>query len=344
MGKKCKDKHCFNDAEIKGYCVRHYFSLPRCEYPGCPNITLVKNGLCKKHSELDPKDIPNYKPKRRQESVKREIKFPKNWNHFSLEQKKILLNKETKSKLIIYILKKDQSFDVKNACKRRLLELGCEIPKDLTYKCKVPGCDNGPSSLNHYTSGFCQTHYQQYLKGIIDKDGKSIRDLVDVGKHNANISPERAILSKYNTLIKGIHHIRKELRNLRDMSFDMDYKFNFFPQLGFVEDSLKFIYSPHFILKNTSFLKNTTLKEILGEKEEHAQVMLKLDGNEYKGELIQGDESKIFITDKIDKKGSVVLFLRGIEDFTEYPFECKAYDKETNIVQNIRIEEIREDK
>lgn len=360
MDKRCKKEDCYNNAEIKGYCLRHFISLPKCKNPGCRNITLIKQGLCKKHYNLDvkgkkEKKLPKEWPLKNKLSVsekvlglkkekspikKKKIKYPTSWNNITLEEKKLFIKEEKESKLIIYILKKDSGIDVKSACKKRLLELGCDIPDDLTYRCKISNCNRAPNALNHYTKGFCHYHYKRYLKGIIDFEGKPIRDLVDVKKHNKIFSPEKTVLSQFNKLIRGIHAIRKEMEGIGNLSFEMKDRYEFFVQIKYIEDSLKFIYSPHFILKNTSFLKNVTLKNILGNNKEPAQVILKLDDKSYRGELIQGDESKVFITDKINNNGSVVLFLRGIDKLLEYPFECKAYDKDSNKVQSIRIEEI----
>ena len=88
----------------------------------------------------------------------------------------------------------------------------------------------------------------------------------------------------------------------------------------------------------------TTLKNILREKgEESAQVILKVDEKRYKGELIHGSESSVFINIDKTKKGSIVLFLRGMENLSEFPFECKAYDRNhSSTIQSIRIEEINE--
>lgn len=332
MEKKCKNENCYNTSVVKGYCVHHYVLLPKCRVSGCGNIKLIRDNLCKKHCNLSVKEIKK-EPKKR-------IKYPKNWTKSTLEQKKLFIHWEKESKLIIYILKKDKDLSVKDACKRRLLELGYDIPEDTTYKCKMSECNSNPNSFNHFSKGFCQRHYQQYLRGIIDFNGDSLRDLVDKDKHNKITSPEKVILSKFNMLVNGIHAIRKELRDIKILSFEMKGKYDFLTQVNYVEESLKFIYSPHFILKTTSFLMNVTLKKILGEEEEPVPVILEVDDKKYKGELIRGEDSNVFITNKVDKKDSVVLFLRGVEDLSDFPFECKAYEKSTNKVQSIRIEEI----
>lgn len=352
--------------------------MEKCKISGC-NKKVKAQGFCFEHYVLYVKDKIDILGLSKKEKP---IKLPSLWSSRTLANKITFINETKNIKLLECIGSEDRS--VKKICKERIIELGGK-PKFIK-KCKVPGCNkqgyitrgfchrhymrfiNGiidedgneirplipygdrnrtkckveDCHKQTFKKCFCEQHYFEYSEGLRNIYGERTQKY---RKKKYKGLP----LTHFNKIVRDLVDVKMRLRELRKYAFsDKNAKKDFFKQISFLEDSLKFIHNPSFIFGCIDVLNNMTLKALLGgEKDKPMNIDIELteDHNirQFKGILIKGNNANIAITEyelinEKKKDAETVLFLRDVID-SRFPFECKAADTKGNIIHHIKITE-----
>jgi len=207
-----------------------------------------------------------------------------------------------------------------------------------TVKCKVKYCKK-----NSYKDCFCRMHYEEFCNGLRDIHGKRITN-----SYKSKKKVERP-LARFNHMLNVLAFMKKELKELRKKTFlSAELADDLKRQVSFLDDNLKFIHNPSFILGSITLLDNRTLKVLLGgEKDAPINVDIELksdkDKRKFKGTLIKGNNANIAVTEyemfnNSKKTSETVLFLKDKIN-SSFPFECEAKDLQGNIIHHIKITE-----
>lgn len=360
MRKKCKIKKCGKSVKAQGFCLKHY-------------VQYIKK-------EIDINGSPVIRSKVRlpkfwlNQSIKTKSKFLYKENNIDLLYHIMLKDTDTVVKEICkkriselgYNPPETDSISCKvSGCKSKsrsdpfirgfchkhychfingiIDEDGNQIREIVplnnrkSVKCKVHKC-----LKNAYKRCFCEQHYIEFRKGMRDIHGKKLYDFEDRDY-------EEMPLSRINIIIRELASIKKKIKHLRNNLFlDDTIEKDFNLQLSVIDDNLKFINNPSFILGCMSFMENKTLRDLLGgEKDEPMKIDIQLTDDKktrkFEGVLIKGKNANVAITEyelinKKKKTSDTVLFLKDIID-SKFPFECKASDIKGNIVHHVKIME-----
>lgn len=349
----CKISDCNNSVKIKGFCSLHYTQYIRgyldikghevkkrtCFVAGCKNTKTAHNGLCWKHYRelLQGKKLDYW------------FTLPRKWDSWDFEDQKKYLDDVRNVDYLKYILFKSKYLATKNLCIDRLKKFKVIIKKK-SIGCKIKGCHGKPNNQNNFVKGFCNKHHQQYVDGIIDINGKQIRPLVPRNERNKkrvkkqSKTMQEIIVKDLNKIIREIHKLRINLKDLKDKTlFDGHIDHELVHQISYMDDNLRFIYSPKFLVNMVSYMENQTVKRLLnGEQDEPIPVYLEMKTNKkerkFQGTLIKGGDGNIVLTqyeiiNKKEKKSELALYLKDKID--KFPFECRALDVAGNVIGNI---------
>jgi hypothetical protein len=369
MSKECKVEKCSKEVAMKDFCVDHYIQYTKGE------ISITGDTLWEQIKIVEPENV---------------IRLPAKWNYQDTKSKTDFIKKCRKASLLIHIFLKDPDVFIKFHIEERLVELGEAPPKIKIIKCKIPKCNGGPNAKGHFSKGFCHKHYMNYMNGIVDINGKVVREKVkptekkrveckvekctmtsykkmfcethyiefrngqrDIhGNKLTSFKTQNLILkpkSRFNTIVRTLVFMKKELREIRKGAFyDKDVREDFLKQVSYLDDNLRFINDPGFILGSMSLFDNRTLKAVLGaESLPSVDVNIELtDQNEsrkFKGVLIKGQNANVAVTkyeivNKEETHSETVFFLKDPFRF-KFPFECEARDLEGNMIHHLKIME-----
>lgn len=376
--KECKVEGCDRPVRKKGFCYRH--------------LILFKEGL------LSFSGIPVQNESR--------VRLPRRWKDRTPESKVACILELSDIWVLEHIILKEHDPNIKDYAMKRIgyliknpaykeyKELGKnfkdKVLRNNSYKCKIKGCEGKPNAQGNFTKGFCNRHYNHFIKGIIDIEGRSLREVVskhDMKKvickvegcsffsfkncfceyhyaeykegirdiHGNKLAPTKLgkiidrPLKKFNQIVRDLIFVRKKLEQLRNENF-VDIDDNILKQVAFLDDSLKFLNNPGFIMDSLPLFSNLTLKYLLGgEIDEPINIKMEVfDGKKkrkFKGILRKGENANIAVTqyelvNKEKKESEILLFLKDHFN-AKFPFECNASNMDGTVVHHVKISEDR---
>jgi len=369
MPKECKIEKCSKEVVAKGFCVDHYIQYTKGE------IGAIDETLREQIKIVEPKNAVRLPAKWNYQNSESKIDFIKQCKNFPL-LKHILLRDldvfvkshieerikqlgETPPKTKYYKCKIPNCDEGPNAlghfskgfCHRHYMNFrhgiidinGKTLRKKVdpserkSVKCKVEGCKKVS-----FKKMFCEVHYVEFCNEQRDIHGYKLTSFKTL---SSAVKP----LSRFNSIVRTLSMMKKELREIRKGAFyDKDVRADFLKQVSYLDDNLKFVNDPGFILGSMSLFDNRTLKAVLGaESLPPVDVNIELtDQNEsrkFKGVLIKGQNANVAVTkyeivNKEETHSETVFFLKDPFRF-KFPFECEARDLEGNMIHHLKIME-----
>jgi len=369
MSKECKVEKCSKEVAMKDFCVDHYIQYTKGE------ISIAGDTLWEQIKIVEPRNVIRLPSKWNYQDTKSKIDFIKKCRkaslliHIFLKDPDVFVKTHVEERLV----ELGESLP-------KIKHLKCKIPKcnggpnslghfskgfchkhymnfkhgiiDIDGKtirkkvdptkrkrveCKVKNC-----TMLSYKKMFCETHYVEFSNGQRDIHGYR---LATYKTQNRAVRPK----SRFNAIVRTLSMMKKELREIRNGAFyDKDVREDFFKQVSYLDDNLKFINDPGFILGSMSLFDNRTLKAVLGaESLPPVNIDIELtdqkDKRKFKGFLIKGQNANVAVTkyeliNKEETHSETVFFLKDPFRF-KFPFECEAKDLEGNMIHHLKIME-----
>ncbi len=210
--------------------------------------------------------------------------------------------------------------------------------KKKVLKCKVDGCDKKSESKS-----FCSKHYRQFRQKKRDIHGNAlcyIEERGDIGLTKG----------KLNRIIVKIDQLKKKTKILRDEAFSSeDIDDNMKSLISYLDDGLKYIYRPKFVMAGFGFFENITTKILLAGESIGDPVPVTFEivsdsvkRRRFKGFLDRGDNGNIVHAEfetfgESKKKSDFAFYLRETVDPENFPLTCRAFDEIGRQLNEIKI-------